>query len=60
MSVLPEPVGALDEDVDVLVDGIQGLYLEAIESEGEAIDESTAVVVVAHFFNNLPMPIAKK
>ncbi len=48
------------EHVDVLVHGVEGLDLKPVQTEGEAVDESTAIVAVGHFFNSLPTPIAKK
>jgi len=49
-----------DEDIDVLLNGVNGLKLERVQTKTKCVDESVAVVGRDHFFSNLPTPMAMK
>ena len=57
---LAGPGGGAHEDVDVLVDRVDGLDLESVQAEGEAVDEAASVVLADHFRISLPTPMARK
>ena len=48
------------ENVDALVDGFDGVKLEAIESEAKSLNELSAIVENAHLCSSLPTAIARK
>ena len=44
----------------MLVNRVDGLDLESIETEGETVEEPVAVVRSDHFLISLPTPMARK